>query len=95
MKDTTIKNVDEVDMAERAFLVELITTILKLSYTSCCEEFVWKTVNSSCEGCQLKLPSQSDHLCVMMEEEQAWNLFYDDAMQLVETNRVWELATSV
>jgi hypothetical protein len=93
-KPETLK-VDEVEMAERSFLLELISTILQLSYTSLCKEAVWKLVNSTCEGCELNLPSQKDHQCAIIHEEEAFNLFYDEAIQTVDSNRIWDLAQSV
>ena len=87
--------IDEVEMAERAFLLELISTVLQLSYASLCEYQIWELINSECEGCKLQLPAQRDHICMMTENEEAFNLYYDDAMQLVDSNRVWELASEL
>ena len=87
--------VDEVEMEEQAFLLELVSNILKLSYTLCCEEKLFKILGSSCEGCKMNFPSQKDHLCLMYEEEEVWNLYYDEAIQTVDWNQVWDLASRV
>ena len=84
--------VDEVDQTERGYLLELISHILHLSYVSCCEEAIFKTIH--CEGCATQHPSQKEHQC-LMEEEEAWNLYYDEAIQMVDSNRVWALSENV
>ncbi|KXJ18260.1 hypothetical protein AC249_AIPGENE15580 [Exaiptasia diaphana] len=87
--------IDEVEMAERAFLLELISTVLQLSYASLCEHQIWELINSSCEGCKLQLPGKKDHICMMTNNGEAFNQYYDDATLLVDSNRVWELANEI
>ena len=85
--------VDEVDQTEHGFLLEVIKQIIHLSYVSCCEEAIYKVFH--CEGCAIQHPSQKEHQCCMMNEEQAWNLHYDEAIQIVDSNRVWHLIENV
>ena len=87
--------IDESEIAERAFLLELISTVLQLSYTSRCDDKVLKLVDSSCEGCKLKLRGRENHHCRMTEENEAYLLYYNKAKQLVDPNRVWDSATQV
>jgi len=49
--------VDEVEIRECAFLVELISSILNLSYASLCDEAIWKSIK--CEGCESNWPKRS------------------------------------
>ena len=83
---------DEVDQAERGFLLEVISNIVHLAYVSCCEEAILKVFH--CEGCAIQHPSQKEHQC-LMEEEEAWNLYYDEAIQIVESKQVWNLIENV
>ena len=88
----TSLRVDEVDQTERAFLVEVIKQILHLSYASCCQEAIIKSIY--CEGCIMQHPSQKEHQC-LIDEEEAWNLYYDEAIQIVDSKRVWHLIENV
>lgn len=87
--------VDEVEIAERTFLLELLPYILQLSYASLCNDAIWNSIK--CEGCEFNWPSQKDHLCMTLwdDEEDAWYYYYDEAIQVVDSNRVWELAQQV
>jgi len=46
------------------------------------------------EGCKLNWPSQRDHLCMTFwnREEDAWLYYYDEAIQVVDSINVWNLA---
>lgn len=87
--------VDEVEVTERGFLLEMISQILQLSYVSCCDKAIWNAINADCEGCAIQHPSQKEHKCIMMDEEEAWNYYYEEAIQVVDSNRVWTLVENV
>jgi len=96
--DTSKIIVDELERFERGYFLGLISTILQLSYTSCCEDSLWKFINSNCEGCKYGWSSQIDHTCCILlsvDEECAWNLHYDDIIETVGDNVVWDLAKTV
>ena len=63
--------VDEIEMAEKSFIKELISTIVQLSLAFRCDFEIWKIIKSTCDGCELNLPSQDDYQCLMTENEQA------------------------
>ena len=90
-----MEKADEVAIQEYFFLVELVATILQLSYACLCNEALWNSVE--CEGCEFNWPSQKDHKCLMLadDEEDIWFYYYDEAMQCIDSNRVWRLAKEV
>ena len=90
-----MEKADEVAIQEYFFLVELVATILQLSYACLCNEALWNVI--PCEGCEFNWPSQKDHMCLVLadDEEKAWIYYYDEAMQCVDSNRVWSLAQQV
>ena len=86
---------DEVEITECAFLLELLSSILNLSYACLCDEAIWKSIE--CEGCEFNWPSQRDHLCMAFwnREEDAWLYYYDEAVQVVDAKNVWNVAQEV
>jgi hypothetical protein len=91
-----MEKADEVAIQEYFFLVELLSTILQLSYACLCNEALWKVF--PCEGCEFNWPSQKDHRCMPLtdeEEQEIWFYYYDEAMQCVDSDRVWSLAQEV
>jgi len=90
-----MNNVDEVETTERAFLLELISRILQLSYATYCNEIIWGSLE--CEGCEKNWPSQKDHWCMILadDEEEAWYYYYDDATEKLGQNLVWNRAQEV
>jgi len=90
-----MNNVDEVETTERAFLSELISSILNLSYASLCNDAIWNSIE--CEGCQKNWSSQKDHWCMILcnEHEEAWYYYYDEALKVVSSHNVWNVAREV
>ena len=89
--------IDEVQKLERSYLLELISTILQLSYASYCEQLLWKFVYSNCDGRICNRFRPKDHTCCLfsIDEEYAWNIYYDDVIESVVKNDVWEVAKKV
>jgi hypothetical protein len=87
--------IDEVEISESGFLLHLLSSILQLSYACLCNEALWNSVE--CEGCEFNWPSQKDHLCLILADEpdDVWFYYFDEAIQRVQSSRVWRLAKEV
>ena len=82
--------VDEVDMFERHRIYVLISNIFHLVYADECVEPIYAERKNQCYGCETNHPSQRQHDCLMLSEEESWNLFYDNAKDGVEKEEVWK-----
>ena len=73
----------------------VLTKIFHLVYAELCVDFVHKESKNHCNGCQANHPNQDQHDCLMLDEVERWNLFYDTAKHQVDTNRIWDAALEV
>ena len=87
--------VDEVDMFERDQLYFLISNIFHLVYADECVEPIYAERKKQCYGCEVNHPSQRQHDCLMLTEEESWNLFYDPAKDVVNMEEVWKQVLGV
>ena len=87
--------VDEVEKVQRDRYICFIAQIYNLSYAALCQEPIVKEKVKRCVGCEVQHPSQIRHACLMMNEEESWNLYYDTAIQEIDPENVWDLAESV
>jgi hypothetical protein len=82
--------VDEVECYERDRLYLLISNIFHLVYAEQCVTPIYAERKEQCYGCETNHPSQIHHDCLMLSEEESWNLFYDNAKDAVDAEEVWK-----
>ena len=87
--------VDEIDIFERDQLYFFISNIFHLVYTDECVGPIYEERQRQCYGCEVDHPSQRHHDCLMLTEEESWNLFYDQAKDVVDAEEVWKKVLGV
>ena len=73
-------HVDDVSMADYKKLVPLVEAM----YTTAVE------VDRFCRGCEIAHPSQREHDCLMMSEEERWEVYCDIAVDIVNDGMILE-----
>ena len=77
-------DVDEMSIADHQKLFALIETI----YTEALMREVQRFCRERCCGCKIDHPSQRQHDCLMLTDEERWNLYCEEAKANVN-ERVW------
>ena len=87
--------VDEVEANEKPAIIALLSKVLNLCYAELIVHPIEIECILHCRGCKTHHPSQKEHNCLMMDEEEKWNLYYDRAKVHGDPDLIWETAHGV
>ena len=92
---TLFLTVDEVEQVHRQRAVNLIGHVFQLTYATILDALVQEEKVTRCNGCAIQHPSQRQHSCLIMDSEDAWFYFRDEAVEKMNLNDVLKIAGSV
>ena len=87
--------VDEVEKIQRKQVATIIGHVFQLTYAAFCEVLVHQAKVNQCNGCAIHHPSQREHSCLMMESEEAWNCYNDEAREQIDLVTVMKTVEKV
>ena len=87
--------VDEVEKVQRQRLARVIGHVFQLTFAALFDTMIHEEKVRHCNGCAINHPSQRQHSCLMMDEEDAWMYYRDDVLEKIDLNVVQETAQSV
>ena len=73
----------------------IIWHVIKLSYAAFYDEYVHEEKVASCNRCAINHPSQRQHTCVMMVNEEAWEYYHEEAQMKIDLSTVRKTIESV
>ena len=76
-----ILTVDEVEHIQRKKLPIIIGRVFQLTYAAYCDKLVQEEKVNRCPGCATQHFSRRHHTCVMMDIEDAWFNYHDEARE--------------
>ncbi|KAJ7387938.1 hypothetical protein OS493_001290 [Desmophyllum pertusum] len=91
----SILTVDEVEQVQRKRLASIIGHIFQLTYATLCDPLIHEEKVHRCNGCAIDHPSQRQHSCIMMDTEDAWNYYHDEAREKIDLGIVMKTVESV
>lgn len=53
--------------------------MLQLTYAAICDKLIQEAKVNQCNGCAIYHPSQKEHSCLMMDNEEGWVYDHDEA----------------
>ena len=92
---TLFLTVDEVEQVHRERAVSLIGHVFQLTYATILDALIQEEKVTRCNGCAIQHPSQRQHSCLIMDSEDAWFYFRDDAVEKMNLNDVLKITGSV
>ena len=92
---TPLLMVDEVEQVHRQRAVSLISHVFQLTYATILDARIQEERVTRCHSCAIQHPSQRQHSCLMMDSEDAWFYFRNDAVEKMNRNDVLKIAGSV
>ncbi|KAJ7358645.1 hypothetical protein OS493_022078 [Desmophyllum pertusum] len=87
--------VDEVEKVQRQRVVSLVGHVFQLTYAAMCDKLIQEEKLNRCNGCTIHHPSQRQHSCLMMDNEDAWMYYRDDVMEKIDLKVVLNMSQSV
>ncbi|KAL9972140.1 hypothetical protein ACROYT_G018393 [Oculina patagonica] len=92
---TPLLSVDEVEKIQRQKIASFVGHVFQLTYAAIFDELIHEEKVNRCNGCAIQYPSQRQHSCVMMDNEDAWFYYNDEVREKIDLNMVLKTAQSV
>ena len=71
--------------------VSLFARVLQLTYAAMLDGLIQEEKLNGCHGCVIQHPSQREHFCLMMDSEEAWLFYHNEAREKIDVNSVCSL----
>ena len=93
--DTPLLTVDEVEKVQRQRVASLIGHTFQLTYAATADKFIQEEKLSRCHGCAIQHPSQNQHSCLTMDNDDEWMYYHDEVVEQIDLNVILKTAESV
>ena len=87
--------VDEVEKIQRKKVATIIGHVFQLTYAAFFDKLVQEEKLNRCQGCTIQHPSQRQHSCLMLDIEDAWFYYHDEAREQIDLPVVMKTVESV
>ena len=87
--------VDEVEQIQRKKVATIIGHVFQLTYAAFFDKFVQEEKVNRCHGCATQHSSQRQHSCLMLDTEDAWFYYHDEAREQIDLAVVMKTVESV
>ena len=89
---SALLTIDEVEKVQRQRIASFIGHEFQLTYAALVDKLIQQEKLNHCDGCAIQQPSQNQHSCLMMDNDDAWIYYHDE---VVEQTYVTELPNIV
>ena len=87
--------VDEVEQIRRKKVAIIIGHVFQLTCAAYCDKLVHEEKVNRCHGCAIQHPNQKQHSCLMLDIEDAWFYYHDEAREQRGLTMVMQIVESV
>ena len=85
----------EVEKVQRQWVASLIGHVFQLTYAATVDKLIQEEKLNRCHGCAIQHPSQNQHSCLMMDNDDAWMYYHDEVVEKIDLNVILKTAESV
>ena len=78
---TPLFTIDEVEQIQRKKVATIIGHLFHLTYAAFFDKLVQEEKVNRCHGCAIQHPSQRQHSCLMLDNEDSWFYYHDEARE--------------
>ena len=68
--------------------VSLVAHVLQLTYAAMPDRLIQEEKLNGCHGCVIQHLSKREHTCLVMDNEEAWLFYHDEARENIDVNDV-------
>ena len=86
---------DECEKVTVQHAVAVVGHVFQLAFAAVCDELIQQETLGRCLRCAVNHPSQREHSCLMMDDEEAWFRYFDQAIDDIDLAHVMTIAESV
>ena len=87
--------IDEVEKVQRQKIASFIGYVFQLTYAATVDKLIQQEKLNRCHGCAIQHPSQNQHSCLMMDNDDAWMYYHDEVVEQIDMNSVLKAIESV
>ena len=88
----TFHPIDELENGENKRGAVLVGHVFQLAFAAVCDELIQQEKWEQCHGCAINHPSQRQHSCLMIDNEEAWFRYFDQVVDKVDLSRIRRIA---
>ena len=92
---TNVLTVDKVEQVQRKKLATIVGHVFQLTYAAVFDKLIHQEKVNRCHSCTIDHPSQRQHSCLMMDNEDVWFYYHDDAREQIDLAVVMKTVESV
>ena len=78
--------IDEVEKFQCQRIASFIGDVFQLTYAALVDKLIQQEKLNHCDGCAIQHPSQNQHSCLMMDNDDAWKYYQDEVVEQIDLN---------
>ena len=83
---TPLSTIDELDKVQRQRIATFISHVFQLTYAALIDKLIQQEKLNRCHGCAIQHPSQNQHSCLMMDNDDTWMYYHDEVVEQMDLN---------
>ena len=87
--------IDEVEKVQRQRIASFIGHVFQLTYAALVDKLIQQEKLNHCDGCAIQQPSQNQHSCLMMDNDDAWIYYHDEVVEQTDLNSMLNATESI
>ena len=92
---TPQSTIDEVEKVQRQRIASCIGDVFQLTYAALIGKLIQQEKLNRCHGCAIQHPSQNQHSCLMMDNDDAWKYYQDEVVEQIDLNSMLNATESI
>ena len=87
--------IDKVEKVQRQRITSFIGHVIQLAYAAMVDKLIQQEKLNHCHGCAIQHPSQNQHSCLMMDNDDAWMYYHDEVVEKIDLNSMLKATESI
>ena len=92
---TPQSTIDKVEKVQRQRIASCIGDVFQLTYAALIGKLIQQEKLNRCHGCAIQHPSQNQHSCLMMDNDDAWKYYHDEVVEQIDLNSMLNATESI
>ena len=87
--------IEEVEKVQRQRIASFIGHVFQLTYAALVDKLIQQEKLNHWHGCAIQHPSQNQHSCLMMDNDEAWMYYRDEVVEQIDLNSMLNTTESI
>ena len=87
--------IDEVQKVRRQRIASFNGHIFQMTYAALVDKLIQQEELNHSHGCAIQHPSQNQHSCLMMDNDDAWMYYHDEVVEQIDMNSTLNAIESI